>query len=226
MKCRKKPIEIEAVQLTAKQDIQTPNGPVTVEAGDWVITGFKGEQYPCKNDVFTATYEPINESQVQPMSPEDRMEKLISQIHMLTVKGPEYFNLPRQMSSGSIVPAVFWPREWIVEAIRQAEQAVRQMCERAMVERDEAVQHLRTTRVRERDEAYQRGQAEMQQKWADAYGGLLLSHGTTKAGFEIQPWGAVPLPAPQPAPPPTPRYDEKPQAPLSDRTKGDAPRND
>src|SRR3989344_3116890 len=26
--------------------------------GDWIITGIKGERYPCKPDIFAATYEP------------------------------------------------------------------------------------------------------------------------------------------------------------------------
>jgi hypothetical protein len=26
--------------------------------GDWIITGVKGERYPCKPDIFVATYEP------------------------------------------------------------------------------------------------------------------------------------------------------------------------
>jgi hypothetical protein len=26
--------------------------------GDWIITGVKGELYPCKPDIFAATYEP------------------------------------------------------------------------------------------------------------------------------------------------------------------------
>lgn len=26
--------------------------------GDWIITGVKGERYPCKPDIFAATYEP------------------------------------------------------------------------------------------------------------------------------------------------------------------------
>lgn len=25
--------------------------------GDWIITGVKGEKYPCKNDIFVLTYE-------------------------------------------------------------------------------------------------------------------------------------------------------------------------
>ena len=26
--------------------------------GDWIITGVKGERYPCKPEIFAATYEP------------------------------------------------------------------------------------------------------------------------------------------------------------------------
>ena len=26
--------------------------------GDWIITGVKGEMYPCKNEIFKMTYEP------------------------------------------------------------------------------------------------------------------------------------------------------------------------
>ena len=28
--------------------------------GDWIITGVKGERYPCKPDIFEATYEPVD----------------------------------------------------------------------------------------------------------------------------------------------------------------------
>lgn len=28
--------------------------------GDWIITGIKGERYPCKPDIFKATYEPVS----------------------------------------------------------------------------------------------------------------------------------------------------------------------
>lgn len=27
--------------------------------GDWIITGVKGEHYPCKPDIFAETYEPV-----------------------------------------------------------------------------------------------------------------------------------------------------------------------
>lgn len=29
--------------------------------GDWIITGVKGEKYPCKPDVFELTYEKVEE---------------------------------------------------------------------------------------------------------------------------------------------------------------------
>jgi len=32
-------------------------------SGDWIIRGVKGEFYPCKPDIFAATYEPVEEAQ-------------------------------------------------------------------------------------------------------------------------------------------------------------------
>lgn len=74
---RKKQIVIEAVQLTwetwnllvewcnadyAKSlegvfVINTLEGPMTAQVGDWIIRGVKGEFYPCKPDIFAACYE-------------------------------------------------------------------------------------------------------------------------------------------------------------------------
>lgn len=39
-------------------DIDTLEGTMRARLGDWVIRGVKGEFYPCKPDIFTATYEP------------------------------------------------------------------------------------------------------------------------------------------------------------------------
>lgn len=36
-----------------------PNSDVQIHPGDWIITGVKGEKYPCKPDIFEATYEPV-----------------------------------------------------------------------------------------------------------------------------------------------------------------------
>lgn len=39
--------------------IRTLGGDLRVSPGDWIITGVKGEKYPCKPDIFEATYEPV-----------------------------------------------------------------------------------------------------------------------------------------------------------------------
>ena len=80
MKYRKKPIVVEAFQwnpeypvpewfIDAKREgamlyegdhlfFVTPGGTMTAQDGDWIIKGVKGEFYPCKPDIFAATYEP------------------------------------------------------------------------------------------------------------------------------------------------------------------------
>jgi hypothetical protein len=80
-KFRKKPVVIEAMQYTglngfdcvkfggngsiggtSEQDggltIDTLEGKMHVSKWDWIIRGVKGEFYPCKPDIFEATYEP------------------------------------------------------------------------------------------------------------------------------------------------------------------------
>lgn len=86
-KYRKKPVVIEARQLVNNNDNSAPGGLdeltawVNREGGkashngtdilidtlegamragyqDWIIRGVKGEFYPCKPDIFAATYEP------------------------------------------------------------------------------------------------------------------------------------------------------------------------
>lgn len=80
-KYRKKPVVIEAVQITDNTfdaphpnpehvegvvynpvnrnvHIRTLEGVMIGNIGDWIITGIKGEKYPCKPDIFDATYEP------------------------------------------------------------------------------------------------------------------------------------------------------------------------
>ncbi len=51
--------------------IDTLEGGHVVCPGDWVITGVVGERYPCKPDVFDATYspeEPVSELPKRPLS--------------------------------------------------------------------------------------------------------------------------------------------------------------
>jgi hypothetical protein len=39
--------------------IDTLEGVHLVTPGDWIITGVKGEHYPCKPDIFEMTYERV-----------------------------------------------------------------------------------------------------------------------------------------------------------------------
>jgi hypothetical protein len=42
-------------------EIQTLEGQMFGREGDWIIRGVKGELYPCKPDIFEATYEAVIE---------------------------------------------------------------------------------------------------------------------------------------------------------------------
>ena len=70
----KKPVVIEATQWFKNGDhpavmqpygaepdgaIETLEGVMRVSPGDWIITGVAGEHYPCKPDIFAATYDPV-----------------------------------------------------------------------------------------------------------------------------------------------------------------------
>ena len=41
--------------------IPTLEGVMRASLGDWIIKGVKGEFYPCKPDIFAATYDAVNE---------------------------------------------------------------------------------------------------------------------------------------------------------------------
>lgn len=84
-KFRKRPVVIEAMQFTKEakdqvfhwvtcthypswdangnptMTIGTLEGDMIVSLGDYVIKGVKGEFYPCKPDIFAATYEPVED---------------------------------------------------------------------------------------------------------------------------------------------------------------------
>ena len=59
MKYRKKPVVIEAYQTKEEKIIHTLEGDMKASVGDYIITGVKGEQYPCKPDIFEKTYEEV-----------------------------------------------------------------------------------------------------------------------------------------------------------------------
>lgn len=45
--------------------IHTLEGKMLANVGDWIIRGVKGEHYPCKPDIFAATYEPAAAAQAE-----------------------------------------------------------------------------------------------------------------------------------------------------------------
>lgn len=60
MKYRKKPVVIEAYVTEEPMDIETLEGTMHANPGDYIITGVEGERYPCKPDIFEKTYEPAD----------------------------------------------------------------------------------------------------------------------------------------------------------------------
>ena len=79
---RKRPVTIEAMQLTDAASvldieewinsattgyntnpptiwIDTLEGRMTANQGDWIIKGVNGEFYPCKNEIFIKTYQEV-----------------------------------------------------------------------------------------------------------------------------------------------------------------------
>jgi hypothetical protein len=57
----KKPIVIEAYQTDKEMIIHTLEGDMKASVEDYIITGLRGEQYPCKPDIFNKTYEKVGE---------------------------------------------------------------------------------------------------------------------------------------------------------------------
>lgn len=51
--------ELGFVCVTEGINIKTLEGTMLASPGDWIIKGVKGEFYPCKPDIFDATYEPV-----------------------------------------------------------------------------------------------------------------------------------------------------------------------
>ncbi len=49
------------IVYSADAYIKTLEGRMLVTINDWIITGVKGEHYPCKPDIFEATYEPAED---------------------------------------------------------------------------------------------------------------------------------------------------------------------
>lgn len=48
---------VDYMQGAAFISIDTLEGTMKAQTGDWIIQGVQGEFYPCKPDIFEATYE-------------------------------------------------------------------------------------------------------------------------------------------------------------------------
>ncbi len=61
-KYRKRPVVVDVRgPVTAPEEVVTLEGTMRADVGDYIITGVQGEPYPCKPDIFRATYEPAEE---------------------------------------------------------------------------------------------------------------------------------------------------------------------
>ena len=59
---RKKPIVIYAEKITKPLYIRTLEGIMEGRVGDYLVTGVKGEKYPCRADIFEETYELVEDN--------------------------------------------------------------------------------------------------------------------------------------------------------------------
>jgi len=61
-KFRKLPIVVRAIRFEVPFRVETREGWMRGNAGDWLIEGVAGELYPCAHDIFIRTYGPVDES--------------------------------------------------------------------------------------------------------------------------------------------------------------------
>lgn len=55
--CMKKPIKVKAVQMEQAFEVDTLEGIMKGEKGDYLMIGVSGEMYPCKKEIFEKTYD-------------------------------------------------------------------------------------------------------------------------------------------------------------------------
>ena len=133
---RKKPVEVEARQVHyanrfdvaawcggEAQDaapsgnvyapgllsINTLEGKMWASEGDWIIRGVKGEFYPCKPDIFAATYEPATP---QPPAPPQGTERPDTAA-LLTIGDWLLRTLPGHQGAEQTAAALAYTVRWI-----------------------------------------------------------------------------------------------------------------
>lgn len=70
-------------------NIKTLEGVMLGSWGDWIIQGVKGEIYPCKPDIFEATYKSASELTVDPWAVVEELQgQIAAEIRVLLGEGP------------------------------------------------------------------------------------------------------------------------------------------
>lgn len=135
MKYRKKPVVIEAVQFTINKITREPDfipdgvhlwpdengaqpkdmswgyintleGRHHVMANDWIITGVKGEKYPCKPDIFEMTYEKVEDNDDDQLAKQaqENGAKIIEIAHKLGVNELDFLEAVDKLNN---LPSLF-----------------------------------------------------------------------------------------------------------------------
>jgi len=60
---RKRPVEVEARKVAEREEIDTREGTVVAQPGDFVIRGVEDEKYPIDPDILADTYERVEEGE-------------------------------------------------------------------------------------------------------------------------------------------------------------------
>ena len=56
---QKMPVIVGAFQTDEEMEIETLEGTMKADVGDYIIKGVEGEIYPCKPDIFEKTYKKV-----------------------------------------------------------------------------------------------------------------------------------------------------------------------
>lgn len=62
---RKRPVVVHACQMNLPEgfSVTTLEGVITGRQGDYLMIGVQGEKYPCRKDIYEATYDDVVEDE-------------------------------------------------------------------------------------------------------------------------------------------------------------------
>ncbi len=92
---RKKPVVIKAYQTDVEMEIETLEGTMKADVGDFIVTGVQGEQYPVKPDIFKETYDLVDEEDEKTI--EDWYNDWRALIKLVYDKGQELYQLKNNL---------------------------------------------------------------------------------------------------------------------------------